>query len=65
LGLATKVGLEISEETSEWLDDISRFNINARYDNYKQDFYNLYTREFTRIWAARIEKLRLWLMKEL
>ena len=65
LRLATKAGLEISEETEEWLDDISTFNINARYDNYKQDFYKLCTKEFAEIWSERIENLRQWLIKGL
>ncbi len=65
LRLAIKAGLEINEETEEWLDDITTFNINARYDNYKQNFYKLCTKEFTEIWSERIEKLRQWLIKEL
>lgn len=65
LRLATKAGLKIDEEQEEWLDEISTFNINARYDNYKQNFYKLCTREFTYLWSERIEKLRIWLIKEL
>jgi HEPN domain-containing protein len=65
LRLATKSGLEFNEETSEWLDEISTFNINARYANYKQDFYKHCNKEFSILWAARIEKLRLWLIKKL
>ncbi len=65
LRLATKAGLIIDEETEEWLDDISTFNINARYDNYKQNFYQLCTMEFANLWSKRIEKIRLWLIKEL
>jgi HEPN domain-containing protein len=65
LRLVTKTGLELTNETEEWLDEISTFNINARYANYKQDFYKLCTKEFTNLWLERIEKLRLWLIKEL
>ena len=65
LRLATLAGLELNEETEEWLDEISTFNINARYDSYKKDFYQLCTREFTTLWSERIKKLRLWLMKGL
>jgi HEPN domain-containing protein len=65
LRLSKKSGLSITEETEEWLDDISTFNLNARYDNYKQDFYRLCTKEFTEIWIERIEKLRQWLIREL
>ncbi|WP_373496614.1 HEPN domain-containing protein [Aquiflexum sp.] len=64
LRLATKTGLEINKENEEWLDEISTFNINARYASYKQDFYKLCTKEFANLWLQRIEKLRLWLIKE-
>lgn len=65
LRLATKVGLKIDDEVEEWLDSITTFNINARYDSYKQDFYKLCTKDFADIWSDRINKIRLWLMKEL
>lgn len=65
LRLATLAGLELNEETEEWLDEISTFNINARYDSYKKDFYQLCTKEFANLWSERIEKLRLWLIKGL
>ena len=47
------------------LDDISTFNINARYDNYKQDFHKLCKKEFAEIWSEHIENLRKWLIKGL
>jgi len=47
LRLASKTDLDLSEETQEWLDVISTFNINARYDSYKQDFYKLCSLEYT------------------
>ena len=62
--LATRSNLELSEEYIEWLDTITTFNINARYDNYKQDFYKLCTKEFTDTWINRIEILRRWLMTQ-
>ena len=65
LRLSLKCGLKVSGEFEEWLDDISTFNLNARYDNYKQDFYKLCTKEFTAVWVQRIEKIREWLIQEL
>ena len=65
LRLATKVGLKMTEEQMEWLDEITTFNLNARYDNYKQDFYKLCTKEFTEKWIERIETLRGWLKSQL
>ncbi|MBE0638265.1 MAG: HEPN domain-containing protein [Bacteroidales bacterium] len=65
LRLASKSDLELSGEFEEWLDDISTFNLNARYDNYKQDFFKRCTREFTEVWIQRIETIRIWLIREL
>ncbi|MBN2347686.1 MAG: HEPN domain-containing protein [Bacteroidales bacterium] len=53
LRLASKIGLELSLEQQEWFDEITTFNLNARYDNNKQDFYRLCTKEFTDIWVSR------------
>jgi HEPN domain-containing protein len=64
LRLSRKSGLVTTKETEEWLDDISTFNLNARYDNYKQDFFQLCTKEFTFTWIERIEILRQWLIRE-
>lgn len=63
--LANKVNLEIDDDMEEWLDTITSFNLNARYDNYKQDFYQLCTMDFTTIWLERIEKIRRWLTSQL
>lgn len=65
LRLADKVGLELNLENQEVLDSITTFNLNARYDNYKQEFYKLCSKEFTEEWIAKIEELRLWLIKQL
>ncbi|MDY0254559.1 MAG: HEPN domain-containing protein [Tenuifilaceae bacterium] len=65
LRLSSKCGLKVSSEFEEWLDDISTFNLNARYDNYKRDFNKLCTKEFTAVWVQRIEKIREWLIQEL
>jgi len=43
------------------LDSISRFNINARYDDYKQSFNSLCTDSFTAEWIEKIKDGRLWI----
>jgi len=40
--------LELTDEQSDWLDKITSFNLNARYDDYKREFYFLCTPDFTR-----------------
>jgi len=65
LRLAQKIELELSFEQEEWLDEISTFNLNTRYDNYKQDFRNRCTLDFTSNWIEKIETLRTWLIEKL
>lgn len=65
LRIADKINVKFSNEQMEWLDQITTFNLNARYDNYKQDFYKLCNKEFTTIWVNRIENLRIWLINQL
>ena len=65
LRLADKMSLEVTPEQEEWLDTITTFNINARYDNYKLNFKKLCTKEFTDIWMPRIESVREWIKKQL
>ena len=65
LRLADKIALKLTDEQMDWLDEISTYNLNARYDNYKQDFQKMCTQEFTLDRINRIKILRLWLIKQL
>ncbi len=47
------------------LDTITTFNLNARYDSYKQAFYKKCTPEFTKDWISNIKKLREWIKMKL
>ena len=42
-----KTEIILTDEQIIIFDTISRFNINARYDDYKQKLYKLCTKEFT------------------
>jgi HEPN domain-containing protein len=46
---------------TDWLDTITSFNINARYDDYKKDFNKLCTLEYTSLWIDRIKELFKWI----
>jgi HEPN domain-containing protein len=34
--LAEQIELELTDEYSDWLDEITSFNLNVRYDDYKK-----------------------------
>ena len=61
LRLAEKCNIELNEEQKEFFVTVTAFNINARYNDYKKEFYNRCTREYTRSWIDRIKELRKWI----
>lgn len=63
--LAKISGLEFSEEHLDWLDTISTFNMNVRYDSYKEAFYKKCTFEFTTEWIDKIKILQSWIKEKL
>lgn len=65
LRLAEKCQLVTTPEEADWLETITRFNLKARYEDYKSDFRNICTREFTTEWIEKILKLRQWLKEKL
>ena len=65
LYLIRKIDVELPSSYDEWLDEVTTFNINARYDDYKQSFYKRCTPEFSNEWIDKIEILRQWLINQL
>ena len=64
LRLARKTDILLTEQQEEWLDEITTFNVNTRYDNYKQEFRNRCTEGYTTHWIKNIETIRLWLINQ-
>jgi len=56
---------ELTDEYSDWLDKITSFNLNARYDDYKKEFYTLCTVDFTKYWIEKIKTIRSWIKQRL
>lgn len=63
--LASLAGLHFSEEQLDWLDTISTFNLNVRYDSYKEAFYKKCTYEYTTEWIDKIKMLQAWIKEKL
>jgi HEPN domain-containing protein len=57
--------LEINEEYADWLFKITTFNLNARYDDYKQEFYMMCTMDFAEEWIGKIKILQKWIKQML
>ena len=60
-----KADIAVGSDKKIILDSISRFNINARYDDYKQSFQKLCTIEFTKEWIEKIKETRIWIKNQL
>lgn len=63
--LAGKCDLDIDKDMAEDLREISNFNINARYDDYKETFYKKATRTYGEKYRLIIKNIEKWLKKEI
>jgi HEPN domain-containing protein len=61
--IAELADLELTKDQKSDFAMITTFNISARYDDYKQNFYKKCTPEFTKIWIEKIISHRLWIKK--
>jgi HEPN domain-containing protein len=63
--LANLTDINFNDEHKRFLDTITTFNLNARYDDYKLGFYKKCTSAFTEKWITNIKELRSWIKKQL
>lgn len=61
LYLAEKMNLIITDKQACDLVEITKFNLNTRYDDYQRAFKNKCTDEYTEEQLKKIEEVRLWL----
>ncbi len=57
--------IKLTDEQKEWLANINSFNIQARYPDYKFNFYKLCTKEFTSKRFDEIKEFYQWLRSQL
>lgn len=53
-----------NDEIANWLLEITSFNLNVRYDDYKINFFKKCTSDFANEWIEKITKVRSWIQKE-
>jgi HEPN domain-containing protein len=63
--LAVKCDLEMTEEKMDSLQYITLFNIEARYEDYKREFYHKCTRDFAEKNILVIKGIRAWLLEKI
>ena len=65
LRLAKESKMDITDDLKYKLTTISAFNINARYDDYKNSFQKKCTPGFTLDWVNKIKELRAWIKEQI
>jgi len=63
--LAEKASLKLTEEQTRLFTIISRFNIEARYADYKFIFWKQCTKEYTKKYLFKIEEIKQWLLNQI
>ena len=61
LRLAESTGVKFSDEQLDFLAEITSFNIEARYNDYKRLFYKKATRAYTQGYLRKTREMYLWL----
>lgn len=62
--LSRKSKLSISDDLIEKMDEITTWNIKARYDDYKRQFYKKANEKYTTKWFIIVKELILWLKSQ-
>jgi HEPN domain-containing protein len=65
LRIAELSDLEINDEQKLFLIAVTRFNIEARYDEYKMELYKIATKEFTEKYVEKIKDFHRWLKEKI
>ena len=65
LKLAGTAGLALDEGQKDLLDEVTTFNLKARYPDYRQRFYRKATREFAERNIEAIRGFRAWLLEQI
>lgn len=62
LKIAEGATLELTDDQRLLLDEVTTFNIRARYPDYKDRFYKTANRQFTESYVTKIKEFRQWLL---
>lgn len=65
LKIAEGTNLELSEDQKNFLIEVTAFNLEARYPDFKNRFYKKATRKFSERYITTIKEFRQWLIKRI
>ena len=59
--IGERAGIIFEDDKLIIIETISQFNIRARYDDYRRNFYKLCTADYTATWIENINEIRSWI----
>lgn len=62
--LAKQTGLDLTRDQEKELFEITSWNIEARYDSYKLEFYKKADKKFTSIWFSKTKEFFTWIKNQ-
>ena len=65
LRIMERIGIAIDDDMADKLDQITTFNLNVRYPDYKLNFYKKCTSEFAKQSLLVIEEVRGWVLRQI
>lgn len=65
LKLAKDAGLELTKEQMLFLDEVTMYNLRARYPDYKDRFFQMATKTYTEDSINKIKEFRQWLLQQI
>jgi HEPN domain-containing protein len=65
LKIAQKANMDLTEEQKDFLDEVTTFNIKARYPDYKNRFYRKATVEFVNTYMSKIKDFKQWIVSKI
>lgn len=63
--LAKQANLQLNQTQKDQLQEITTFNLQARYDDYKHEFYKKATKIYATKWISISQELHRWLKNQL
>ncbi len=65
LKIAKDAGLESTKEQMLFLDEVTMYNLRARYPDYKDRFFQMASKAYTENSIKRIKEFRQWLLQQI
>ena len=63
--LAQNAEIDLSNDQINELEEIKSYNLEARYDDYKQEFYKKANKDYASTWSSKCKVLYIWIKTQI